>query len=743
VPNRRTIRLIVALVLVGALPTALSGGPATAQSTTKPLRVSLNVIDEPSFVSGYAVRSRCGAAGNVPLVASVVFGPSGGGWIPLFTQVEPTTVCTFSVYAEAPNARYNPSWGAVNFVVGGMGYAAVAFGQSTPAIAVSSGTTISVTVRYGTAPVSPLTSAQVTSSVVTDLPDLASVNQFQLSTHCDSPLVSDNSIVVARGGPVAIQTIHVSAATGCSFVLNALTGSTPTNPPNAYVEIRRNGILEAGAKLGRSTIPIPIDGNTVLAFSIVAKTAGPQTSSVSVSSPSAVPVAISAYRLSMTCSLDSPSIDIPANVFTPLDIAAVMAPDGSSTCAYRVSALNGSVVANPPKGLVTIRLNGENRAAQTLGETSLPLSQVGITTIELVVSYPLTNDEYGPIVPRRLLDTRDGTGGVNRKLALGETIQLTIPPSKASALNVTVTQPQGQGFITVYPCGTLRPLASNLNFAAGQTTANLVLARPGTNNQTCLYTSASTHLLADLDGTYFSNSTYTPTTPTRVFDSRTDAAPSFPSGVKLTAGQTLALSLSSDPVAVVNVTVTDPSAAGFITVYPCGVTRPLASNVNFAAGQTAANLMFAQAGGLGTTCIYTSASTHLILDVNGHFPATSTYVPENPRRLIDTRSGLGGTLARKLTAGEITILPLGSAKVSAMNFTVTNPDGPGYLTAYPCGTARPVASSLNFDTGQTTANLVLAEPADRSLDRYACIYTSQATDLIVDAQGSFPMPTNP
>ena len=39
-------------------------------------------------------------------------------------------------------------------------------------------------------------------------------------------------------------------------------------------------------------------------------------------------------------------------------------------------------------------------------------------------------------------------------------------PGDATAvvLNVTVTQPLGSGFVTVYPCGDPRPLASNLNF---------------------------------------------------------------------------------------------------------------------------------------------------------------------------------------------------------------------------------------------------------------------------------------
>ena len=38
--------------------------------------------------------------------------------------------------------------------------------------------------------------------------------------------------------------------------------------------------------------------------------------------------------------------------------------------------------------------------------------------------------------------------------------------------------------------------------------------------------------------------------------------------------------------AVLNLTVTEPTAAGYVTVYPCGIDAPLASNLNFSAGQT-------------------------------------------------------------------------------------------------------------------------------------------------------------
>ncbi|MEM9517662.1 MAG: hypothetical protein AAGA42_22640, partial [Actinomycetota bacterium] len=59
---------------------------------------------------------------------------------------------------------------------------------------------------------------------------------------------------------------------------------------------------------------------------------------------------------------------------------------------------------------------------------------------------------------------------------------------------------EARGFITVYPCGTPRPTASNLNYQPGVTTPNAVLTRIGTNNSTCIYTHATTHLVIDANG---------------------------------------------------------------------------------------------------------------------------------------------------------------------------------------------------------------------------------------------------
>jgi hypothetical protein len=134
-----------------------------------------------------------------------------------------------------------------------------------------------------------------------------------------------------------------------------------------------------------------------------------------------------------------------------------------------------------------------------------------------VATAPPPGRDFVPLVPARLLDTRPGGATIDGKFSgsgavgPGQTLTLTVtgrggvPASGvgAVALNVTVTEPTTAGFITVWPTGTTRPTASNLNFVAGQTIPNMVIATIGTNGQVSLFNSAgATHLVVDVLGTF-------------------------------------------------------------------------------------------------------------------------------------------------------------------------------------------------------------------------------------------------
>jgi len=255
---------------------------------------------------------------------------------------------------------------------------------------------------------------------------------------------------------------------------------------------------------------------------------------------------------------------------------------------------------------------------------------------------------YAPTAsPTRLLDTRDGTGTTAGRLRAGDTAVvhaggLTAPPwlPAAAVLNVTATEVGAPGYVTAWPCDEDRPLASNLNLTPGLTTPNLVIARPSATGDVCLFTTAPTQLVADAAGAVTDPATYRPASvPERVLDTRDGTGTA---AGRLRPGDTVRLSVAGGPEAVaLNVTAADVGAPGFVTVWPCDQPRPLASNLNLTAGLVTPNLVVARPSGSGEVCLFTSAATHLVADLQGTFPAGSPFVPApNPVRLLDTRECL-------------------------------------------------------------------------------------------------------
>jgi hypothetical protein len=99
----------------------------------------------------------------------------------------------------------------------------------------------------------------------------------------------------------------------------------------------------------------------------------------------------------------------------------------------------------------------------------------------------------------RVLDTRVGLGGTTGPVSGGQTIDLgfsfygtEMSDVTAVVLNVTAIHAGGpESYLTVYPAGRERPLASNLNFVAGQTAANLVTVPVSSDGKVSFTTTAA------------------------------------------------------------------------------------------------------------------------------------------------------------------------------------------------------------------------------------------------------------
>jgi hypothetical protein len=181
------------------------------------------------------------------------------------------------------------------------------------------------------------------------------------------------------------------------------------------------------------------------------------------------------------------------------------------------------VVQSSPQMLGTVQANAQGSLSTSV---QIPGSLTGGThTVSIVgsingfgarskieISGTTSSIGLSSLSPSRILNTRltgaigarDGSAG---PLVLNVFGKGGVPASGVSAvvLNVTAVEPEvgGEGgFLTVYPCASGRPDASNLNFVSGQIVPNLVIAPVDVNGNICFYSYGKTHLLADVSG-YF------------------------------------------------------------------------------------------------------------------------------------------------------------------------------------------------------------------------------------------------
>jgi hypothetical protein len=172
--------------------------------------------------------------------------------------------------------------------------------------------------------------------------------------------------------------------------------------------------------------------------------------------------------------------------------------------------------------------------------------------------------------------------------------------------------------MTVFPCGTAPPTASNLNFRTGQTIANAVLARTGTGGLVCIYTSAPAGLLVDVNAAAPPTASVVAIEPHRLLDTRQLAGPVAAQSITVVQVAGAGGVPASAPTAVLNVTALDAGEAGYVTVFPCASPLPNASNLNVDQGQTIPNAVIAKLAPDGTVCVFTSVAAGLLVDVDGY-----------------------------------------------------------------------------------------------------------------------------
>lgn len=448
------------------------------------------------------------------------------------------------------------------------------------------------------------------------------------------------------------------------------------------------------------------------------------------------------------------------------------ASSAATGIAYAIDFGDGSVPASVTAGPATHTYAKPGTYTITLTETDSAGDSASVSG-----AYTTQGTDYTAYGPTRLLDTRNGTGATQGAVAAGTTINLkvaatgTIPANaQAVVLNLTVTAPTAAGAITDFPGGSPAPPTVGLDFAAGQTVSTLAIAKIGPDGTVNLLNNSSgtVQIIADATGylTQAAAGGYTSLSPARLLDTRKGIG--APTGI-VGAGKSVTLTIAGADggqlpgtgitAVALNVTVTGTVGGGYITAYPDGSTRPLASSLNFSPGDTLANMVIVPVGADGKIDLYNSSSgTQIIADVAGYFSAggANAYLPAAPDRIGDTAAdGTGsipGGASRELPLIQTTVtdptsgvtvpdpLALGMTGF-VLTTTVTHTAQGGYLTVYPFGATRPVVSNLNFTPGHTVANLALATAGlDSAQNVEAVEYyngTSGTFDVQTDLSGVF------
>ena len=351
---------------------------------------------------------------------------------------------------------------------------------------------------------------------------------------------------------------------------------------------------------------------------------------------------------------------------------------------------------------------------------------------------------YLPVAPTRLADERDSSG-LTVVDPLTFTVQIVgragIAEASAVAVTLTATAAEASGFVVAWATGTPRPTTSNLNLGRGETRANSAIVPVGADGTITVSTSAPAAVIVDVTGVFVpaessTSGRFVPLAGSRLLDTRTSGALRPGAVVNVPLPPTVPADATS---IVVTLTTSEGAVPGFLTAFPAGAGVPSSSTLNTdAAGQIRAVGAIVPVTAAGID-VLSSAGSSIIVDIAGYFTGASgadsadgLFVPIAPTRVLDTREQpapihRGGTVITPAFAGQAAV---------AMNLTITNTKGSGYLTSLPANTGIDPASVSSITSDRRNATVAAATIVAMSTDGVA-LTSSVTTHAIIDLFGYF------
>ncbi|MCU1401043.1 MAG: hypothetical protein JWN62_4152 [Acidimicrobiales bacterium] len=405
-----------------------------------------------------------------------------------------------------------------------------------------------------------------------------------------------------------------------------------------------------------------------------------------------------------------------------------LGPTGApATPTSNVNADQGQTVSNVV--ITKVGANGQVTVFNDSGTTDVVVDVEGwFGTLDLNSSS--TGSTLRSVNPQRLLDTRVTSDpiGSDETMELAVTGVAGVPRTGVDAvvLDVVATDGTAATYLDLHPSGETPNTTSNVNAARGATVSNLVFAKVGADGKVAIHNhSGTTEVVVDIQGWFGGNDEgvaapgeFHGIDASRLLDTRTTSSPIGPDDTITTrVTGTGGVPAAGVDAVVLNVVATEGTSATYLDLFPTGEPQNTTSNINAAVGATVSNLVVAKVGTDGTVTIYNrSGTTHVVIDVQGWFGATSSEAPTPDTTTPATTPSptTPSSAPDPTTPGATSTVPNPTSTIpdtTSTSSTSTIPDSTSSTSTIPDSTSTSSTSTVPPSTSTSTTSTTSPDPS--------------------------------